>query len=71
MLDGSEGQKAVVRDVIVKLIQSPKEISGETGTENILPAIMTPVELMIWIHSSEEILGLKVAVEGKLRKKLN
>jgi hypothetical protein len=56
----------IVRDVIIKLIQSPKEISAETGIENILPPIMTPSELMIWIHSNEESLGLKVAVEGKL-----
>lgn len=64
MLDGSEAQKSVVRDVMLKLISSKKEISSETAAETDLPPIMTPVELMIWIHSAEESLGLKVAVEG-------
>ena len=68
LLDGTESQKILVRDVIVTLIQSKKDISVETGTEPVLPPIMNPVELMVWIHASEDIIGLKVAVECKNSK---
>ena len=68
LLDGSETQRKIIHDVFVKLI-TPKVVSEpalgtETAAEKPVPLI-SPSELMIALHTMEDTIGLRRAVEGK------
>ena len=66
LLDGSDDQKKMVQDVMLKLVQSKTMPGVEPGTEIVKPSVLTPVEYMIALHTMEEAIGLKRAVEGIL-----
>ncbi len=66
LLDGTEAPRKIVRQVFVDL-NSPKTIPGSEGTaETVKPALISPVELMIVLHTLEDTIGLKRAVEGMI-----
>lgn len=66
LLDGTEKQRDVVRQVFVDL-NSSKTIPGSEGNPDTFnPALIPPVELMIVLHTLEDTIGLRKAVEGEL-----
>ena len=64
LLDGTEEKKELVQSVFIKLIES-KTIGGEdTAEQTIQPCILSPVDLMVALHTMEETISLKKSVEA-------
>lgn len=70
ILNGKPEPKNLVRSVFNSIVTTPPQTFGSV-TSN-LPRVrqselLTPAELMVLLHESEKEIGLKAAIEGKLR----
>ena len=64
LLDGTEKHRSLVRQVFIDLNSSKTIPASEGNQETVKPALIPPVELMIVLHTLEDTIGLKKAVEG-------
>lgn len=70
MLNGAPEAKALVKSVFESVVTTPPQSFGSV-TSN-LPRVrqselLTPAELMVLLHESEKEIGLKSAIEGKMK----
>jgi symplekin len=67
LLNGTQAERDVVRGVFESVLTTPEQVFGAVSTN--VPRtkhldLLTPVELLVLLHTSEKETGLKPAIEG-------